>query len=82
MGVKQYYIEDWRECQDELHDDVLDAGGSIRCGGVYQAETRQSQERVEGVFKRLQLQVQPTEYEDPILSNPFLLALHIKRVSK
>ncbi len=82
MSVKQYYIEDWRECQDELHSDVLDAGGSIQCGGVYQAGTRQTQRQVEGVFKKLQLQVQPTEYKDPILSNPFLLALHIKRVSE
>lgn len=81
MSVKQYNIDGWKECQDELHEEVLNAGGSIRCGGVYQAETRKKQERVEGVFKKLQLQVSPTEYEDPILSNPFLLALHINRVS-
>ena len=82
MAVKQYHIEDWRECEDELHDQVLDVGGSIRCGGVYQADTPEVQREVEGLFNRLQLQVRPTEYEDPILSNPFLLALHIKRVSE
>ena len=82
MAVKQYYIEDWREVQDDLHEGVLEAGGSIRAPGVYQADDPPAQERVEGLFNRLQLQPKPTEYEDPILSNPFLLALHIDRVSK
>lgn len=82
MAVKQYWIEDWREVEDDLHEGVLEAGGSIRAPGYYQADKPPQQEKVERVFERLQLQPVLTEYEDPVLSNPFLLALHIERVTR
>ena len=81
-AVFKYKFQEWGDFEDDLHEGVLEAGGSIRAPGYYQADKPPQQEKVERVFERLQLQPVLTEYEDPVLSNPFLLALHIERVTR